>query len=153
MEFGIGIDRNLLLSGGAVAIALVSFIISLFRFRRQRKDRGLIDFVEKQIEDLEHLLTRNKEAFDANAQRMAEQARRINWLETRVRQPKLVSEDVVDDTAAGETPKLNITERRHRVIKLTSRGQNVETIATALGMLPGEVELIVNLNKAAAASK
>lgn len=132
---------------GTVAFSLGFTVISYWRLR---KGRELLDFIEKQVEDLQETHARNKELFDTNAQRMADQARRINWLETRVRQPKLVSDEVVTENISSEQPKLNITERRHRVIKLSSRGQNVETIATNLGMLPGEVELIINLNRAAA---
>lgn len=136
----------------SAGVVVLSLIFSLISFRKHRKSRERVEFIEKQVEDLQETLARNKEAFDTNAQRMAEQARRLTWLETRIRQPKLVSDEIVDDTMATEVPKLNITERRHRVIKLAARGQNVEMIATALGMLPGEVDLILNLNKAAAAA-
>ena len=57
---------------------------------------------------------------------------------------------MIDETAAGEPAKLSMTERRHRVIALASRGQNAEAIATTLGIMPGEVELIIRLNQAAA---
>lgn len=112
-----------------------------------RNQRGLLEFVEKHVEDLEETLGKNKESLETNAQRVTEQSRRIAWLETRVRQPKPVSEEVIDDTPVSEPQKLNMTERRHRVITLASRGQNAETIASTLGMLPGEVELIINLNQ------
>lgn len=141
--------KNLMALAGVV---ILSLLFSLISFRKHRKSRELVEFIEKQVEDLQETLARNKELFDTNALRMAEQTRRLTWLEVRVRQPKLVSDEIVDDTMATEVPKLNITERRHRVIKLASRGQNVEMIATALGMLPGEVDLILNLNKAAAAA-
>ncbi|CAN5416629.1 hypothetical protein BH10ACI2_BH10ACI2_03530 [soil metagenome] len=137
----------------SAGITFLSLVFSLVSFRRHRKSRELMEFVGKQIEDLENMLSRNKEALEANAQRMNEQARRVTWLETRIRQPKLAADEILADDLIHESPKLNITERRHRVIKLASRGHDVETIATALGMLPGEVDLILSLNKAAAATK
>jgi hypothetical protein len=42
-----------------------------------------------------------------------------------------------------------MTERRHRVLSLARRGYDVNTIATMLNELPGEVELIIGLSKAA----
>jgi hypothetical protein len=136
----------------AIFFGVLSFCFCLVCYKKQRNHRNLLEFAEKQIEDLQEKLAKNKEALETNSQRVAEHSRRIAWLETRVRQPKSPSEEVIDETAT-ESPKLNITERRHRVITLASRGQNAETIAATLGMLPGEVELIINLNQAALNNK
>jgi len=133
----------------AVLFGGISVIFSLFFYKKMRAQRGLLEFVGKQVEDLEEILTRNRDALETNAQRVDEQSRRIAWLETRVRQPRqVVIEDANEELALPLEPaKLNITERRHRVITLASRGQNAETIAATLGMLPGEVELIINLSQ------
>ena len=136
----------------AIFFGVLSFGFCLVCYKKQRNQRSLLFFVEKQIADLQDILAKNKEAFETNSHRVTEQSRRIAWLETRIRQPKSASEEIIDDTAT-ESPKLNITERRHRVITLASRGQNTETIAATLGMLPGEVELIINLNQAALNNK
>lgn len=82
-----------------------------------------------------------------NAEHVSEMSRRLVWLDTRIRQPKLAAEEVINDSS--EAPKLNITERRHRVVTLASRGQSPEAIANTIGMMPGEVELILNLDQAA----
>lgn len=132
----------------AVLFGAVSAIVSLIMFKKMRAQRGLLEFVEKQVDDLEDVLSRNRETLESNAQRVDEQARRIAWLETRVRQPKPAAEVLVEDAPVSLEPqKLNIAERRHRVITLAGRGQNTETIAATLGMLPGEVELIISLNQ------
>ena len=134
----------------AIFIALLGFIFSLVCWKKQQKHRDLLEFAEGQIEELEELLAKSRETLDANAQKSAEQSRRIAWLETRIRQPKLIpTDEVYDDTTPDEALKANITERRHRVVTLASRGQDAKTIAATLGMLPGEVELIINLNQAA----
>jgi uncharacterized protein DUF6115 len=133
----------------ALAFGLFSLAFSFVCFRRQRHQRTLLEFAEKQIEDLENSQIRNREMFDVSAQRTNEQSRRIAWLEARVRQPKTADDEMIDETAAGEPAKLSMTERRHRVIALASRGQNAEAIATTLGIMPGEVELIIRLNQAA----
>jgi hypothetical protein len=131
-------------------LAVIGISLSLYSFKIQSKNRTLLDFTEKQIEDLQITMTRNRETFDLNAQRFAEQARRLAWVEQRVRQPKLNTEDTVDElTGIHETPKLNITERRHLVMSLSQRGQDIISISETLGMLPGEVELIINLNQMA----
>jgi len=137
----------------AVAVSIISLIIALVCLKKHQSNRSLLEFTEKQIEDLQEIMAKNKENFDNNAQRVAEQSRRIAWLESRIRQPKLISEEVLVEPESNESQKPNITERRHRVITLAARGQNAETIAATLGMMPGEVELIINLNQAAAVAK
>jgi hypothetical protein len=47
-----------------------------------------------------------------------------------------------------DVPPANITERRHRIMSLANSGQNAETISEMLGMLPGEVQLVINLSRA-----
>jgi hypothetical protein len=133
----------------AVLFGVLSIALSVAMYKKMRAQRGLLEFVGKQVDDLEEILAKNRSTLETNAQRVDEQARRIAWLETRVRQSKPVNDEVIDDTPAPEPSKLNITERRHRVITLASRGQNAETIAATLGMLPGEVELIINLSQTA----
>lgn len=137
----------------AVSVSIISLIIALVCLKKHQSNRSLLEFTEKQIEDLQEIMTKNKESFETNSQRVAEQSRRIAWLESRIRQPKSVSEENVDEPETNEPQKPNITERRHRVITLAARGQNAETIAATLGMMPGEVELIINLNQAAAVAK
>lgn len=136
----------------AFLFGLSGFALATFCFTTLRKQRELLNFAEKQIEDLQESAVRNKEHLEINAQRVAEQSRRIAWLETRIRQPKLAIEESLEETMS-EPEKLNMTERRHRVVTLAARGQNADQIAATLGMLTGEVELIINLNQAVGATK
>jgi len=130
-----------------VAASIGTSLLCLSKYRRQRQ---LVEFVEGQILELQDVLAKSRETAETAASRVTEQSRHIAWLESRVRHPKAVKEDSVVETSSVEPQKLTITERRHRVTKLASRGQNIDAIATALGMLKGEVELIVNLSHAAA---
>lgn len=139
------------ISFAAIFFGILSLVFATIVYKKMSKQRELLEFIGKQVEDLEETLAKSKELFETNTQRLVEQSRRVAWLETRIRQPKQPVEVIIDDTTAKESPKLNMTERRHRVITLSSRGQNAETIASTLGMLPGEVELIINLNHAAQA--
>ena len=135
----------------AILIGAGSFAAACGCFYKQRKNRELIEFTYKQIEELGNSLAENKQTLAAAAQRAANNSRRVAWLESRLRQPKLAKSDVLEETILTEpkpTPTLNVSERRRRVLTLASRGQNTETIASTLGMLPGEVELIINLNRA-----
>lgn len=131
----------------AFAFAATSIFFAFSMFKRSRDHRELLEFVEKQVEDLESLAAKNKETLESNAQRISEQARRIAWLETRVRQPKAVTEQTIETPVASEPQKLTMTERRHRVSMLAGRGHSAESIASTLGMLQGEVELIINLSQ------
>jgi len=131
----------------AFAIALTAIFFALSMFKKTRSQRELLEFVEKQVEDLESVVAKSKETHENSAQRISEQSRRIAWLETRVRQPKQPTEVVVENSIVPEPQKLTMTERRHRVSMLAARGQSAETIAATLGMMPGEVELIMNLTQ------
>ncbi len=101
------------------------------------------------MDELEEILDDRGKQLNAHQQKLAEQSRRLAWLEARRPAAKQIQDDILDESTLTEPPKLNITERRHRVMALASRGQSAESIASALGMLPGEVELIVSLNQAA----
>ncbi|MEZ5425366.1 MAG: hypothetical protein R2747_03795 [Pyrinomonadaceae bacterium] len=136
-----------LISIGAVLFGLVSFGISLNVHRNFRKNRDLLEFNAGQIEQLEAELDQCREILEQSRSKTSDQARRIAWLETRIRKPEKVKKEVTPEPAFASLPKSNITERRHRVLTLASRGQDVETIATTLGMLKGEVELIINMGR------
>lgn len=100
-------------------------------------------------------LTSVKRQLSTVSQSAAEQTRRIAWLET-TRRPAGIQEEPVaaaSQFVAPQSPqpaRLSVTERRHRVLALARRGLDVGVIATSLGLPHGEVELIIELNKAAA---
>ena len=97
---------------------------------------------------LDHELTEMSHDFDTVSRRAADQARRIAWLESRLR-PNLTAAVPMASASEPSNIKLNITERRHRVLSLARRGQDAGTIAATLGIPRGEVELMINLSKAA----
>lgn len=136
-------------SGFAVFFALTALILS---FRNHRKNLDKYEICLEQLAETEELLEGSKRQLEQISQQNAEFARRIAWLEARLRQPKTVKEAEIEPAAtiSSVPQKPTITERRHRVLRLASSGQNPETIAATLGMLAGEVELILNLNRAAA---
>lgn len=140
-------DSQILLA--TIGLGLLCLFISVMSFVKQRKYRRLIQAAEDKIEDLQTALKRSKETVETNAKHLEEMSRRLVWLETRIRQPKPNGDEVVDDSGPNDAPKLNITERRHRVATLAARGQSAESIALTIGMMPGEVELILNLEQAA----
>ncbi len=113
---------------GAIAFSVLSFVFSMICFAKNKKSADL-------IEDSKN--------------RSTDQARRIAWLEARIRKPEKIKKDILSQEVLI-TPKpseTNITERRHRVLTLAARGQDAETIASTLGMLTGEVELIMRIGR------
>ncbi|MFM9904749.1 MAG: DUF6115 domain-containing protein [Pyrinomonadaceae bacterium] len=144
MEFEIQI-----LSGG-IFLGAGGIVLSIYSMLKQRRMTRVVDEASEQVKVLTDELLRIKESIEQNSQRLSEQKCRVAWLETKIRQPKHNNSEVQPHTAIQETPKETMTERRHRVVALASRGQNADMIAMALGMLRGEVELIMNLNRAAA---
>lgn len=139
------LEQQIMLAAGAVVV--LCLLTTLIALVKQRKSRRMILADQEQIEELQATVKRLKETIDVNAEHVSEMSRRLVWLDTRIRQPKLAAEEVIDDSS--EAPKLNITERRHRVVTLASRGQSPEAIANTIGMMPGEVELILSLDQAA----
>ncbi len=124
-----------------------------------RHCRESLECTGRQIESLENALAETRRMRADDEAKIKDQARRIAWLETRIRQPKALKEVVEKIEAVPEfplfnepasAPKSNITERRHRILTLASRGQNIETIASTLGMMTGEVQLVMNLNRSTA---
>lgn len=146
-------NLELIAALSGIVFGIAGLVFAVVCFGKYRKNRELTEFTFAQVEELANSLAENKEKLEAVCQRAADQSRRVAWLETRVRQPKAAKKDVLEETSLTEnsssnTAKFNITERRHRVLSLAKSGQNAETIAKTLGIFPGEVELIINLNRA-----
>ncbi len=135
----------------AMLLGLSGLVFGLTCLARYRNCSILFEIQGRQLEDAENALSEYKQLFESAAQKTADNTRRIAWLETRVRQPKKAESDIApeisDVISPNSAPVPNITERRHRVLSLSSRGQNAESISATLGMLKGEVELILSLNQ------
>ena len=131
----------------AMTFGILGLGLSWFFYKNSKHHRDLLEFLGKQVEDLEESLTENNGKLVTSSQRVTDQSRRIAWLETRVRQPKKLQEEVLEEKILKNPSRPNMTERRHRVLTLASRGQDAKRIASTLGMMPGEVELIINLSR------
>jgi hypothetical protein len=130
---------------GSVLITLVSFLTSIVAIRNSRRLARAGFALQGEFENS---LTEFSRDLDTLSHKGGEQARRIAWLETRAR-PGRNEQPAAAEMVTGTNPKPNITERRHRVLSLARRGQDAQTIAHTLGMPHGEVELMINLLKAA----
>jgi DNA-binding NarL/FixJ family response regulator len=95
----------------------------------------------------ERLITAERKLENA-AQQVSEQARRIAWLELRVRRGEAAGDAPTEAKPTGEA-RPSITEQRHRVLTLARRGMAAEMIAETLNVPYGEVELIIALSMAA----
>lgn len=135
----------------AIIFGVSGFIFSLVCLANLRKNRTLLETLTKRLEELGNDFEENLDQLEDGKVRATDQARRIAWLEARIRKPEKVKKDILSQEVLSPKPlELNITERRHRVLALASRGQDAETIANTLGMLTGEVELIMSLGRGAA---
>ena len=126
----------------AAAFAVVSLLINLIVIASSRRQRRNWLEVSKRSDEEIAALSRD---LDVASQKAGEHARRIAWLESRIRNSQPTK--TVSEVPAQQ--KITITERRHRVMSLARRGQDVQTIAQTLGMNHGEVELMINLGRAA----
>lgn len=89
-----------------------------------------------------------------------DQARRIAWLESRVRQKREPAGPVIsglkpnrseparlaDPADPANLKRTSMIQQRYRVLALARRGLDIATIAETLGIPHGEVELIIALN-------
>jgi len=145
----IELNIELTVAVAAALISVIGLLAAVISYRQYRVCRGLLEFTERQIDELDDSSGNLQEIVDSYKTKTADQSRRIAWLESRLRQPKPGRGEVIDDVVISDQPvKWNMTERRHHVLKLASRGQSPENIASTLGMMCGEVELIINLNRA-----
>ncbi len=125
-----------------IAISLVNaitFAITLMLFfKLRRKVNGFSKNTENELSQLSSDL-------DTASNRTATLDRRLTTFE-QAHKAKRNSEQT---EVVTEGKKLSITERRHRVLALWRRGQNVQSIARTLNMPDGEVELMISINRAA----
>ena len=135
----------LIITAGAAMLTLMSFLISMKALGKARRLARAGYALESDFEKAQAEFSRD---LDTLSRRAGEQGRRIAWLETRARTGRN-EQPVAAEMVNGANSKPNITERRHRVRSLAKRGQDAQTIAQTLGMPYGEVELMINLLKAA----
>lgn len=143
---------EMLISLAASVLGITAIAVSAVCCKKSRECRDLLEFTEKQIQDLEAELGQTNETVGTALIRLSENSRRVAWAESKLRKPQPKKDDVLEETifaAPKIAPKSGIVERRSRILSLASRGQSPETIAAALGMMPGEVQLIINLNRPA----
>lgn len=145
---------NILIISAILGVLVAGTTVLAVIFHRSKKrHRELLEYLGKRVDDLEAELSQSRELLDAGSQRSTDQSRRIAWLESRIRKPRLLAEDLKREEAPGEAnAKWNVTEKRHKVLNLANRGHGPESIAATLGMMRGEVELIINLGRASAAA-
>ena len=126
-------------------IAVVCFAAVLWGLRKTRHTNQNTLAVTIELEGELSAISRD---LDTCSRQNADQARRLAWLESRVRSTSLKAPE---PTAITNTmhAKPSITERRHRVLSLRKRGMEAEAIANTLGVPHGEVELIIGLSNAA----
>jgi len=132
------------------ALSFVGMAISLVFVKRAHRDARDTLALALSLEADNVAISKD---LDTLTVRITDQARRVAWLESRVRSraanasTEEESAEASIDTATATKP--NITERRHRVLTLARRGQDAKQIAEILGVPHGEVELIIGLSKAA----
>lgn len=143
---------EMIISMAAATLGMGAITLAWKSYKKSLECRNLLEYTEKQIQDLDEEVTKTSETVGSALNRLNEQSRRVAWVEAKVRKPQINKEEVIEDTILSApiiAPRSSIVERRHRILSLAARGQNAETIASTLGMMPGEVELIINLNRPA----
>jgi hypothetical protein len=135
----------LIITAASVMVTLVSLITAIVALGKARVLARAGYALEGDFETSLEAVNRDLDRLSAKAN---EQSRKIAWLETRARTGRN-EQPVAAEMVSGARNKPNITERRHRVLSLSRRGQDPQTIAQTLGMPHGEVELMINLLKAA----
>lgn len=108
----------------AVSFGILGLGFSWLFYRNSKQNRCLLEFLGKQVEELEESLADSRKKLETSTNRVSDQSRRVAWLESRVRQPRLLKEEIknekVLDIKALTTEKSSMTERRHRVLTLST---------------------------------
>lgn len=111
-----------------------------------------MEFMLNRIEELDALASAGEERLESATQKCAEKANRITWLENKVGELKSQKRNDFEDSVFTEWDDaqraVTLREKRRRVISLADAGESTEEIAEHLGMLAGEVDLIINLSRA-----
>ena len=133
----------------ASVLGFTGLVLSFISSAGNRRNRNLLQTLIEQNEMLSNELADAQEELQQIQLRDSDHSRRIAWLETRVRKPEKFRKDILSQEVLVEKPAAgsNMTERRHRVLTLASHGQDSDSIASALKMLKGEVELIISLGR------
>ena len=129
-------------SGFIAVLCFFWCVILSFKLRAAKKLAALL--AEQTADEVAII----KDQLESATTQAADQARRLAWLESRVR-PNTVLQEQESKKTLVPAGNLTVTERRHRVLSLARRGMSVNTIAAMLGEMPGEIELIINLSRAA----
>jgi hypothetical protein len=129
-------------------------------FRLTRQAREAVQHLLAIATEHEGALDNVRHQLSSVSQSAVEQSRRLARLETNrvaetAQQGPAKAPDIVAPAPIQplQNVRLGITERRHRVLALARRGLEVGVIATSLGLPHGEVELIIEINKAALESR
>lgn len=139
-------ELNFLIAAGFGAAGFAAAGVTAFRLKNCARKAAEISAQLSELQtELEEL-----QQFKVGAEsRISDHSRKMAWLETRIRKPeKAVQTKAVDEEffSSAKLP-MNMTERRHRVLTLARRGHDANAIANSLGMLIGEVELIMSIGR------
>jgi len=129
-----------------IACASLMTLCSIACFILLRKARTETQNCVAVVTQLEKELAETSRDMDTISCRATRQDRRVAWIESRVRNNQVAAPALLDESQTAVSGKPTITERRHRVIQLTKRGVDCNTIATMLNMPHGEVELMISLS-------
>ncbi|MEZ5306527.1 MAG: hypothetical protein R2684_17670 [Pyrinomonadaceae bacterium] len=132
-------------------LVFLSLALSVFSLLRNRHNRRELEFGANQLELLDVTLQETMELIEGNLKTSSDHARRIAWLDAKVRQSRYFSIKEKNSTAIRDERRPSIEERRERILRMSDEGYDCDMIATHLGLMPGEVQLILNLNSRPAA--
>jgi hypothetical protein len=144
----------------ALPVAIVAFgLIGVMAYRTRRMLNENLALTTRLVERIA-VAERKSHAAVAYG---TDQARRIAWLESRVRQKREPAGPVIsglkpnrseparlaelaDPADPANLKRTSMIQQRYRVLALARRGLDIATIAETLGIPHGEVELIIALN-------
>lgn len=143
------------ISIAATLFGAASLIATFFKSKSAQERLSLIEINSDQADALEKKFYKQQLLIEETNEIVAQQARLIAALESKVFGISNNHETKSETVRSCPPLKVEMAENCRRILKLAKRGHDAETIASTLGMLPGEVELIVNLNgeKAKAANQ
>lgn len=101
---------EMIISMTAAGLGMSAIGIAWKAYRKSLECRNLLEYTEKQIQDLDDEVSKNRETVGSALNRLNEQSRRVAWVEAKVRKPQ-VNRKKLSTTAYYPRP---LSPRRNR---------------------------------------
>lgn len=129
-----------------VVLSAATTVYALLAMRRMSSRLSLLEEYSETLVSIQDFQSEYRELAEENRSTIEKQSRRIAWLEVQVKKEHQAPAPRTRGSGPTNGQRPVIDRQRSRVLQMFGRGQDISSIASVTGMMPGEVELILNLH-------